>query len=229
MIVPKQVIAGILAGKVTTIRVPLDVFKLETWRDQNGDTQIGKPSGIVALRSAHDRPEGHSPSKPAPAGKPLCSLRILNAERVSLDAITEDEARADGYSDPDEYSLAYMATYARSWTDTEGWLLTFEINKREPAHLIRGPWDPGSDGTVGPERERAPEPEKVSSTAFARDARAKWERDQAQREALYRAMPLADKLRLVQQDQRLRILGRDDLRVIERRLEAIWNRGNKAA
>jgi hypothetical protein len=122
MIVPKQVIAGILAGKVTTIRVPLDVFKLETWRDQNGDTQIGKPSGIVALRSAHDRPEGHSPSKPAPAGKPLCSLRILNAERVSLDATTEDEARADGYSDPDEYSLAYMATYARSRqrrTDTD--------------------------------------------------------------------------------------------------------------
>lgn len=230
MIVPKQVAQGILEGRVTTMRVPLDTFRLQTWTDQDGNEQTGKPSGTLTLKAAKDRPEDWPVNRPSPASKTrLCSVRILDAQRVNLDATTLEDARADGYADPGEYALAYMAAYARSWTDTEAWLLTFEVNRRQGHSPMGGAWDPGSDGTVGPERKPAPEPEKVASGWITRRNGLRYELDQQQREALYRSLSLEDRLRMIRQDDHLRVAGRNDLRVIEKRLEAIWSKGNKAA
>jgi hypothetical protein len=70
----------------------------------------------------------------------------------------------------------------------------------------------------------------VSSTAFAKDAQAKWERDQAQREALYRAMPLAEKVRRAVEDARAAGVDTSLLeKSIERRVESLRSKTRKAA
>jgi hypothetical protein len=230
MILPKTVIAGVLDGAITAARVPLSTFALSVYTDGDGNEQAIPiiPKDPVALSSAHERPDDWPLSAPAPSGDPVCKLKILRCELVTLEDTTDEEARAEGFPDVDTYGLAFMDAYGKAWTGTDGYWLEFEVDRSAKKLTHRIVWDPGTeDGQY----RRAPEPEGVSqaeASKFSDRSIARRRREQQQQVAWYRSLSLADQLRLIQQDDALADRHRGDLKVIARRIEAMWNKGKAA-
>jgi hypothetical protein len=225
VILPKSVIAGVLDGSVTTARVPFDAFGVEEWTDQNGRT-VTRPKvpAIVQLRAAHERPEDHNPSRPAPAGDPLCKLRITEWQVVGLEDTEDEHAHEEGYGDVDELALSFMDCYGVAWTGSDGIWLRFERDRSDKKLTYHAmPWDPGTeDGRY----RRAPEPEGVShaqASQLSRQVREQRERAERARVAWYRERSLADQLRAIQQDEVLAKRHKNSLKLIGRRLQAIWD------
>jgi hypothetical protein len=129
-------------------------------------------------------------------------------------------------------------TYALSpsWTRTgrrglaaDGYWLEFEVDRsRRRSSLIESC---GTRALRTASIRRAPEPEGVSqaeASKFSDRSIARRRREQQQQVAWYRSLSLADQLRLIQQDDALADRHRGDLKVIARRIEAMWNKGKAA-
>jgi hypothetical protein len=229
VILPKNTIAGILSGAITAARIPLSTFPLTCWVEDGEERCLPiLPKQSTPIHAAKDRTEGMAPSEPCQAGERRCKVRIASCERVSLDSTTDDDAQAEGYRDADDYALAFMSVYGKAWTGTDGYLIRFEIDRSRSELLVKMPWDPGTeDGQY----KRAPEPEGVSqaeASKFSDRSIARRRREQQQQVAWYRSLSLADQLRLIQQDDALADRHRGDLKVIARRIEAMWNKGKAA-
>lgn len=236
MIVPRTPVAAILAGSVSSIRVPVTLFKRaeQEWHDADtGEVRsmIPDPEGVVSLRAAQPRDEGMNPSMPAKGGRELTKLIILSADLVDLDDTTDQDAREDGYASLEEYELAYMDCYGKAWTGSQAFLIRFVIDRSEKKRTLYGvPWDPGTeDGQY----RRMPEPEGVDELTlrrFSQDAEQRRAVMRGEKQALERLKRMSRTMR----EEGVRALrsGRDiagPLERMQRELDALIEANRKAA
>jgi hypothetical protein len=232
VILPKSTIAGVLDGSITTARVPLSTFALSVYTDADGNEQAIPiiPKDPIALSSAHERPDDWPLSAPAPSGDPVCKLKILRCELVTLEDTTDEEARAEGFPDVDTYGLAFMDAYGKAWTGTDGYWLEFEVDRSAKKLTHRIVWDPGTeDGQY----RCAPEPEGVSqaeASKFTRQARERDRRVEAQRVAWYRELPIGQQVQMALETAKSKGIDTSITEAaIKRRLKSLQNQTDKAA
>jgi hypothetical protein len=213
MIVPGKVIPAIEAGTVTQLRLPIG-----RWTPKSRD-------GVRGARLHRD--EAGTITRRAAGKEVIARLKITRYRRALLDDTTDDDARTEGYQGVPDLMRWWFDVYDAVWTGAECWVVSFTVDRAEPVRLLANVAGyTSSSSQAMPEEPEAVDPAHIK--AFSEKAQARWQRDQAQREAIYRALPLDQKLRIALEDERLRVAGRNDLRVIEKRLEAIWRRGKAA-
>jgi hypothetical protein len=195
IVIPKQTVPLILDGTVTAARLPLDAFTPKHTEQLRARRYDRDDTGQIIKRRA---------------GKPICRLLVVHAEQVRLDTVTDETARAEGYQDADDLALAYMECYDRAWTDTDGWLVQFTVDRRDTVRLLPrqngarfegGVGDREDAGQYTASRERAltdePEavdPRLVEAGATALEARQRWQRAQLQRQQRQARMPLGERV-----------------------------------
>jgi hypothetical protein len=197
MIVPKEAVEGILAGRVTACRIPLT-----RWNPRSST----KTHTLKAARVKD--PETGRRGKP---GRAICLLKIVRTDIVNLEHTTEEDARAEGYGSVEEYMLAYLAAFDSSWTDTLAYKVTFVVDRRERPRLLANQqgrrFTEGNDTgegndegqyTASPALALPGEPEAVDPKTLARfsdEAMRKGQKIRDEANAMYRSLPIEIQLR----------------------------------
>jgi hypothetical protein len=184
-------------------------------------------------------------------GPIVAHAMIRDRAEIDLDTVTDEDARRDGFTDAADYRDEWSRYYGAAWTGSIGCLVTFEVvppkeqirllSSQQGARFTEGTDRAGQDGmyptdhagqyTSSSARALPREPEAVSPedvSKFSMESRQKRAKSDAARVAWYRSLSLADQLRLIQQDDALADRHRGDLKVIARRIEAMWNKGKAA-
>jgi hypothetical protein len=224
LIVHKRQIQDILNGARNTVILPVAP-------DQNRVQTIKRKGGPIIAR-----------------------CRITAIEPVELETLTDEDARRAGFSTVDEWMTDYFEVYkgtpGLAWTGTTACLVSFRLvpakeqvrllSSQQGARFTEGtarsspgglyPTDHAGQYTSSTARALPSEPEAVRPEdieRFSLEARQRRAKADAARVAWYRERSLADQLRAIQEDERLSRMARDDLKVIARRVQAIWDRGDK--
>jgi hypothetical protein len=181
MLVPKQVIAGVLDGRVIAVRVPLNRYT---------------PKTTESLRAAHVHRDENGKTVKVTAGPVICRLRIHESVQVPLEDVTDGQARAEGYTDAKALLDAFRETY-QAGTGTNGWWISLSVDRAERPRVMRDlPWTPATeDGQY----RRQPEPEQVDpklATGGEAGMRAqqRWNRDRLQTLREQGSVPLGERI-----------------------------------
>jgi hypothetical protein len=200
LLLPKHVAAAVLAGTVTRARLP-----------EGRWTPKARDHVRIARRRRRDD-DGH-PTGPVRAGRPIAPLRILAQAHVrALDDIGEDDAREMGYDTVRHLVDELASTYRVAITDSPGYDVRFEIDRRRldvvrllprqnGARALSGAGDEADVGqyTTSSARALTGEPEAVDPRTVERgrtalECRQRYVREKLAEESRLARMTLGERI-----------------------------------
>lgn len=162
-------------------------------------------------------------------------LRVLDVYAERLEDITDESAQAEGFANFGEF-LDYWEDKYGPLTDRRMsslvWVIRFKPEGQDAYHFLSqdGGYTTSTHRAV-PEEPEAIDPDTIKDLPASLEARQRWHLDQARKEAQASRLSIAQ--RVAYEIEAAKAAGidiRDDMRVIQRRLDAIANRRlNRAA